>query len=379
MANDKELKIRITGDATQLGAESRKAVGLLNEVKGAANSLLSGFTGGLLGGGVAGAITAAVNLVAEQIRDARKLMAEARNMELSPGFLRGARSVSEYLTGQESVITSAIENATQTRANAVFGDPNAESSMARLGVGVRDIAGLSKEELFSTLVAAFRAGQDTRDRRAALADFFGENQVNQLLPYLVGKNGRQADFGALIGNQSLPAWVPWLLQGAGLRELPSRGGFDSIYRGDVEPISRAGLGDENKAARLRSENDQRALAVKRAQLSVEEQIAAVAAQRAELEARMNAETDVVKKERLRSDLISLDAEKVRLGQEAARAVKPATALQSFAPQADEFAQRGIYIGGQQRVPGILERQLVELQVLVREIRETRRDNKEAWG
>lgn len=375
MAGDKELKVKISGDASQLGAESRKAVGLLNEIKGAANSLISGFTGGLLGGGVAGGIAAAVNMVAEQIRDARRLMSEARNMEVSSGFLRGARAVSEYLTGQESVITSSIENATQTRSNAVFGDPNAEGSMTRLGVRVQDIAGLSKEELFSTLVAAFRSGPDTRDRRAALADFFGENQVNRLLPYLVGKGGKQVDFDSLIKSQSLPSWM----LGPLLRELPNRSGFDSVYRGDAEPISRAGLGDENRAARLRSENDQRALAVKRSQLSIEEQITAVAAQRAELEARMNAETDVVKKERLRSDLISLDAEKVRLDQESARAVRPSAAHQSFTPQADEFAQRGMFIGGQQRVPGILERQLAELQAVVREIREGRRDNKDIWG
>jgi hypothetical protein len=379
MANDKELKIKITGDATQLGAESKRAVAAMNEVKSAANSLLASFTGGIIGGGIAGAITGVVSLVATQIQEARKLVSEARNLEVGTKFLKGARMTGSILSDNENLIPSAIDRAAQVRSDAKSGDENAIAALERLGLTAQSIDGLSKEDLFDAIVRAFRAGPNNQSRQVGLADVFGLNEANQLLPFLIGGKGGKADLSQIIKNLGSDPLMALPFYAAGVKDQ-TRKELDANFRGDAEPISRAGVGNERTAEKMRLDNYQAALAVQRSQLTVEEQITALAKQRAETERKMNEETDSVKKMRLSADLIRLDAEKARLDQtKAVSSVTGGAVMQSFTPQADEFAQRGIFIGGQQRVPSILERQLLELQALVRETRETRQDNKDIWG
>lgn len=375
MTRDKELKVRISGDASALGAESRKAVNALNEVKSAASGLLAAFTGGVIGGGIAGAITGVVNLVGEQIRSARQLVSEARIIDMTPQFLKGAKKLGDLLFSNASVIPTAIENATRVRSDAAAGGESANATLARLGIEFKAIAGLGKEELFETLIRAFREGPDTQVRRAALADVFGMGQANALLPFIVGKEGSQMDFNRHIRWRGEDPYTP----GFGLDAL--RRDLDQQYRGRVEPISMAGVGNEETAARLRGQNDSRELELKRSTLEVEQQILQITEQRAKLEERMVAETDSVKRERLRAEIISLDAEMMRLQRDPGRdrSARRQSSLFASPVSADEFAQRGMFIGGQQRVPAILDKQLVELQTLVREMRETRNLQRETWA
>ena len=51
---DRDVKVRFTGDGSQLGAESKKMVSSLNEVKGAAQTLFLGICWGAIGGGIGG-------------------------------------------------------------------------------------------------------------------------------------------------------------------------------------------------------------------------------------------------------------------------------------------------------------------------------------
>lgn len=372
MANEKELKIKITGDATQLGAASQKAVASLNQVKTSMTDLVASFTGGFLGGGVVGVLTNLVGAIGTQIANARALANEARNLGVSDSFLKGSKRLGSILFDQQDLISASISEASQKRSDAIFGDPAATRSLAALGLTQQGIAGLTKEELFETLIRAFREGPDTRERRVALADFFGDAQANKLLPYIVGGKDGQIDFGQEIDKASRAFWTPdfWVPM--------IRSQMDAAFRTPTEPISRSGIGSAKQEEDLKRENDQRALQNARARMTVEERIASIAEERARLQAQMDAESDGVIRERIRTNMLQLDAEQTRLEKEPT-ARSRTLSLQTFTPQADEFAQRGLFIGGQQRVPGILERQLVELQAVVREIRETRQDNKDIWG
>lgn len=349
---DKDLKIRISGDSRQLGAESQKAVSMLNELKSAAAGVAAGLTGGIIGGGIAGALSGIVSVVTEQLRNARQLLVDARNLDVSPSFLRGARQLSGYLTGSPDSIEQAVAQARKIRADAIYGDPNATKAADRLGVSAVSLAGLNKQELFEAIIEAFRRGPDTRERRVALADFFGDGPANALLPYIVGKAGAQANFRELLQGEAFP----WQMQGASRynplgggpgQNMLSRDQFDAVYRGAVEPISRAGLANEEVTERLRMANDERELALKRELMTVEERLTSIAERRKAIEQQIATDTDSAKQEKLRGALLDLAAEEVQIQrlQGAGGGAQSLASLRAAAVPQDEFAQRGLFIGG----------------------------------
>lgn len=377
MAAEKELKVKLTGDATQLGKESKKAVDSLNEVKNVAASLLSTFTGGFLGGGIMGAITTTITIVSDKLREARQLVLDADKADLRPKTLKGIRRAETVLDLGGS-ITSSIQSLRQARQDAEFGDPNAIAAFSKLGLSLKEIKDLKPDELFARVADVFKGRNLNRDARLGLASLIGKQAADDLTPYFAGGEDSQLrkEWG-LNPQRRLNFWNLGGMSASSMSDVETRRKF----RTDVEPLSMYGLGDEEKAARIAQETAQRREATARSLLTIEQQIAEVARTKAELESRRDAETNSVKRAKLDADVAGLEAESVRLGKEAALTGKtPAAAtLQRFTSQADEFAQRGMFIGGQQRVPSILEKSFVELQTIVREIRETRKDNKQNFG
>jgi len=371
---EKDLKVRITGDASQLGGESKKAVDALNAVKGAAMSMLVGFTGGLLGGGIAGSIKAVVSVISDKIRETRELIQEADKLDISTGALKGARRAERTLN-LDGTFVAAMEALRQGRSDAMRGEPNAVAAFKRLEISLAEIEKLAPDKLFARVADVFKGRTAPMDKRQALAMLVGKSAADDLTPYFAG--GGESDIRRRFGMD------PQLrLNFSDLRamsRLLSDPKERQRYRMEMEPLSMYGVGDEEKANRIARENEQRALAVKRASLSIEEQIAAVTKQRAALEKAAAEEANIVKKRQLEGDVIGMDAELVRLKQEAERRAKPVARLDEVRIPADEFAQRGIFIGGTQRVPGLLQSQLVAQQAIERVLRDMSRDNERNWG
>lgn len=359
---DKELKIKITGDASQLGAESKKAVDAFNGIRASATSMLAAFTGGLIGGGIAGGIQAAVGLIGQRLREARELLEDADRLNVDAGTAQAVKNISTATGGLP--IAEAIQSARRARSEALAGDPEYVRAFERLGIVLGNIADMDPATLFYQIVNAAEqfdpAAHNAREQFAALTRLLGSRDL--------AGDITQFALGGLFRDQRLFSESGDIFAGLVGRSTEAR----AQLKKDFELPGQFGLGDENRAARIRQDNDQRELAIKRSTLSVEQQIAAVTAERAALEAQMASETDVVKRERLRSDILNLEAERVRLGQSDASAGRQQP-LQSISVPSDEFAQRGLFIGGQQQVPGILQRQLEEARNVVREVRELRSD------
>jgi hypothetical protein len=366
---DKALKISIQGDATQLGAATRQAVGQLNDVKQAAMGLMAGFTGGLIGGGIAGAVTAVVGMVAQQIREARALVREAEALDISPGRTRAMQRAGNALADDPSSITSAMTNARQARADALAGSPEAVRNFERLGIALEEIRNLKPDELFLRIAKAFSGGI-TQDRRVGAAGVLGRSEADALVPFL-GGGERRLDFEVLFKQLGTGMGVGALLSKA-LGNPETRG----QYKANLEPLSLFGVGDENRARRIREENDQRELANKRAVLSLEEQIKAVAEERAKLQAEMDRTSDSVRKERLRSDLISLDAESIRLNQELGRNANVAPSVSNTQRDVDAYARVGLFVGGTRGV-SLQEQMVTRLAAIEQALRETK-SNQEGW-
>lgn len=379
MAAEKELKVKLTGDSTQLGQESKKAVASLNEVKGAAQGLLASFTGGVLGGGVAGAVSAIVQAVAGQIVAARQLLRDARSADLDKRFLSGARFFGARINAPENTVESAIANARQARSDAGAGDLDAIENFKRLGISLKEIEDLAPDKLFFRIGDAFAQLGLNKQTLAGGAAILGLQQTQALAPYLAGGASGSSEDRLNLEKLFRGDFSNWFMQGSGIY----RGGIEDMLAGDrykrnIEPITTVGIGDEERAERIRKEAANSVEATLRSQLSIEEQLLKIAEKRAELGKQIDAESNSVKRAKFLTEDASLFAQEVALAKESSRAPK-AAALPGFKPEVDEFAQRGVFIGGQQRVPSILEKSLVELQAIVREVRETRKDNKQNFG
>ncbi|MFO1461665.1 MAG: hypothetical protein U1G08_19955 [Verrucomicrobiota bacterium] len=379
---DRDVKVRFTGDGSQLGAESKKMVSSLNEVKGAAQTLFSAFVGGAIGGGIGGAVQSAVSLIAKQIQDARALAREARGLGLTDTFLSGAKTLGSILFDQKDLIPSAVATARQKRSDAMADDESALRSLARLGLTKEGIAGLSADELFDAIVRAFQKGPDTRERRVAVGDLFGDEQANKLIPYLIGGKNGQYDLFALIKSLGKDPTID--LPGYGFARDSIRKNLDENYRGGTEPLSRANIGSAERTENLKRENDQRALHNARERMTIEERIASIDEERARLQAKMSAESNEEKQQKIRTDILQLDAERNHLERNSGAsgkegAARRASALRNFTPDADEFTQRGIYIGGASQGAAILQVQVTKLERLVQLAEQQVRDNAKNWG
>ncbi|MBL9172840.1 MAG: hypothetical protein JNL10_04835 [Verrucomicrobiales bacterium] len=388
MANDKELKVRITGDSTQLGSESRKAVGSLNEVKAAAQGMLSSFTGGLIGGGIAGAVSAAVNLIAGQIREARQLLRDARSADLDPKFVSGARFFARTINAPENTIESAIQNARQARADAGAGDLDALENFRRLGISMAEIKDLAPDELFYRIADAFKKIGLGKQELAGAAGVLGRAQAQALVPYFAGgdpnkelRNGDEVVRGERLDFRKYLTgdFASKFLQNSDYADRMQVVLAGQRYKRDIEPITMVGIGDEEKAARITKEAQDSVLATLRSQRTIEEQITEITQRRAELWKKMDSESNSVKKAKLLQEDADLFAKQAALKNEADKVARPAgLPLQSFTPPADEFAQRGIFIGGQQQVPSILQTQVLKLDQIIRIAEQQLRENAKYW-
>lgn len=387
MAAEKELKVKLTGDSTQLGKESKKAVESLNEVKSAAQSLLSAFTGGLIGGGITTAVTSAVNLIAGQIREARQLIRDARSADLDTKFVSGARFFSRSINAPENTVETAIQNARQARADAAEGSLDALENFRRLGISIEEIRNLEPDKLFFRIANAFKTIGTGKQELAGAAGVLGLAQAQALVPYFAGGdpnrrlragidvvNGERLDLEKYFRGDFANSFLQHSDYADGMQDVLA----GPRYKRDLEPITLVGIGDEDKAKRLREAAAASVEATLRSQLSIEEQMLAIAQKRAELGRQIDSESNSVKRGKLLNDDAALFAQEVALANQVPKTTK-APALPNATPQADEFAQRGVFTGGQQRVPSILEKSLVELQTIVREVRETRKDNKQNFG
>lgn len=375
-STDKALKIAITADSTQLGAATKQAVGQLNEVKSAAMSMLQAFTGGLIGGGVVGTVQTVVSLVSAQIKEARQLLKDAKSADLDRSFLRGARMFGASINAPENTVEMAIGNARQARSDALGGDLNAIENFRRLGIALQEIERMAPEELFERISKAFKDGDLSKNRLAAGAAILGVAQAQALIPYMAGGSGGSLNMSEMFRTQgSYMNMIPGV---GALRTTGYANAIDSgKFKQDIEPITFAGIGNEERTARLRAQNDQQALANKRALMTIEEQISDIVKTRAKLEVDMAKEGNSYKKEQIRTSILGLEADTDRLRKEAAR-MPNVSALSNSQRDVDQFARMGLFIGGGRGVT-LQEQQVNLLREVKHVLEQSRSENERNWG
>lgn len=368
---DKALKVSITGDASQLGAATKQAVGQLNELKAAGMALLSGFTGGIVGGGVIGAVSGVVNLIGGQIRAVRELMKDAESMNVDFNTAWGYRNITK---GTGLPIADAVQNTRRARAEALAGDPNFTEAFDQLGVDLQSIKDVNPGVLFNEVVKAMKAldpaATDFAEKFAAVGRILGSRKLAEdLTPFARGGLFDEGRFYTQSGGIFADA-----LAGNGIFSLSNPMALQK-WKKDFEPPGSYGIGDQQRAAKMDAEIRERVLALSRSQLSVEERITSLIEHRNYLEKTVSETKDVVKQRQIMARMLSLDEELAGLGvAEKAPAVK---AMASFRPDTDEFARRGLYIGGG-RGFSLQEQQVQRLTGIEQGIRQLLATTNQKW-
>ena len=370
---DKALRISITGDAAPLAAATKQAVGHLNEVKSAAEALMSGFTGGLVGGGVVAIVQAVTDKIGATIRETKRLIEDADSLATNQASIFQVRNLSEASGGLD--ITGAIQSARLAKAEALAGDPNYTAAFKQIGVSLSEISNLDPVTTFYRLVAAMKefdpAAKQAKENFAALSLILGGRGIaSELTAFAKG-----GPMGSLFDELRLYGRSGEVLAAVFAQDPSLR----AMYKGDFEPPGAFGVGDQIKADRISEENAQREAARKRALLSLEEQLKAVAQERASLEEKIAQTTDVVRRARLSGDIIGLDAEADRV--RAQIAVRDAgvkvPALRNVMPDVDQFARMGLFVGGGRGV-SLQEQQVALARELIRAVNRMHTDQNNAW-
>lgn len=358
----KAIKVTITADSTQLGSATKQAVSQLNELKSAGMALLSGFTGGLVGGGILGAVTGVVNLIGGQIRSVRELMRDAESLNVDFQTAWGYRNLSK---GTGLPIAEAVQGTRRARAEALAGDPNFTEAFAQLGVDLEKIRSVNPGVLFNEVVKAMKAldpeSKNFREQFDAVGRILGSRKLAEdLTPFARGGLFEEGRFYTQSGGIFADA-----LAGNGIFSLSDPMALQK-YKKDFEAPGSFGIGDQTKAARMDENIRERVLALTRSQMSVEQQITMIIERRNALEKEISETGDVVKQRRLREKMLTLDESLVALSANQSKEIQ--ARMPNVRTDADEFARRGLYIGGGQGM-SLQEQQVQRLTGIEQGIRQ----------
>ena len=271
---DKEYRLRITGDARELGEATKKATASLNTLKQEAVGLGSALTGGLLGGGIAGAVGFAVNLIGEKIRETRDLMRDAERLDISPGSAEFSKN-QERLLGVNGTIFSAIENARQQRSEALAGAPASAKAFESIGLSLEKIRNLNPDDLFLSIVREFPK-DPRKDQREALRKLLGEKAGAELEGFAAGGFFRSNE---VIQAASLGRVMEELTKnnigklGAEFQDSPAAVNTRKRFKADFEPLPEF-TRDQNAEGRRRA-NVEIYNQLLRDQLPIQERIKAI--------------------------------------------------------------------------------------------------------
>ncbi len=281
MANsDKEFRLRITGDARELGQSTKTAAASLNELKKEAMGLGSALTGGLVGGGIAGAVSFAVDKIRAVIQEARDLARTAQELNINPESAKYNRNLSKIMGVEEGTVNNAVGNLRQARSDALAGSPEAVRAFEDLGLSLEKIKNMEPDQMFQELAQNMTGRGDNRSREAfrrlvgereggaidefAVGGFFGNRQVIDL----AGSSGKMAASEFTSAVKAIGTG-----QFGDLGRNTELENFRGQFKTDLEPLANYGRSQDVEGRRLaNAEAYNKAL---RDQLPVQERILAL--------------------------------------------------------------------------------------------------------
>lgn len=330
---DFQVKFSAKDDGT-FGGTIRKVKKDLSDIT---TQLASSVSGGLIGGGAVGTIMTVVDKVARLVSDTIRLAEAGRKISVPFQRIRGISNAAEAMGANPDSVFSAIGSLDQQRADALAGDPEAIRSFERLGIALKDIAGLKPDELFFRVGDAFR-GELTPQRMISARQMLGGED---LLPFLVRSGGQV--FRPNQQEESAMQFIFTKLASGALRAYESFNN-GSQFAASLDPVSTYQEERRTAASKLATQNRERAIDLVRSQLSIEQQLTLAVSERLKIERDLASVQDPVRRQRMVGRLLDLDA--TILGArnaQAAAQVPPNSA--PWARNLDDLSRAGIFTGG----------------------------------
>jgi hypothetical protein len=362
---DKSLTISIKGDSTSLGTATKKAAEDLNQLQSKAGQFAADFGRELRKGLLGIAATLAAELT-KAITENVQIRAKANVAGVSPDLIRGGRAAFGRL-GVEGAFDSSLTAVGQAQAEAIAGDDKAREAFGRYGVDYSKDLETVFRQLLKNIQELKPATEDANPLRAlfggsAQEALFAAN--NRAEGNLDRESGKAAFFGY--------RFTSWAEAAREYVTGPDAHGPTGHFLPQVTASAEA-------AEKLQLENRQQLLAVSRANLSVEQQIKEARDEQARLLKSTLTEADPAKRERIYGNAVQLEGKIQGLyknrDQEADGRLNQA--LKSSRPEADEFAQRGLFIGGGGQ--SYAQQQIKELQSIRQELLTMNREQIKNWS
>lgn len=361
MGADKDFKVRFTGDRTALGAASNQAVQDLDKVKRSAEKLGQEI-GREIGKGFRGLGLLIGNELRRAFEEGSKINTQAALSGVSSDFVRGSKAAFGR-KGIEDVFDPALESVGRARAEALAGNSEAAAAFKQYGV---DFA-KPLEDVFRDLLVNIRQLKPGVDDYAPLETLFGGVAEKALY---AAQNRVGLTLGSDASKLHFFAYRLFDFADKGMEYF-----FGRSFSGPSGTFFPMKTVEQNSASdRAQDERTARENKSKRELLSTSERLLAIEKERTRVADLLQETTDTQRWKKLKDEMTDLENEKRSVeNRKATRTPK------SFEIPTDEFAQRGLDIGGTRRVPTILEKSYTELQAITREVKESRRDNRDFFG
>jgi hypothetical protein len=349
--NGPELRLRITADASQVGAEAKKAAQQLNSIGsngGASTGSASDavFTGSLIGQAIGQALAVVVQDMArvfkDFIREQREIFHESQTSGVSENFLRLGRMSFDRVGVDEKVFSEMVASVAKRRADAIAGDPKAIESFSALNVNPVD----TTEAIIRNIGANIARQNPDANTAYAAADVMGKNSSEAMYAFR-NYAGTGLDRHYWAGD--------WMFQKffKSSNDIKDQLVGRSYTPREMEPISTYQVERERKAREDSLQNDERESRLKMSMLPVQERITQLMKDEEGLRRMEGGASDPVLREQIRAKRLGVASE--ILGSNISR-------TRSYRDGGDELSKIGLFIGGPaDNLPELTKQQLNELR------------------
>lgn len=361
---DRDVTVQFKGDRRQLGAAAKQAEQDIEQVKKSAEKLGRDL-GNEIGKGFRGLGTLIGLELRKQIIENAAIATQAALLNTSPALIRGGKAAFGRI-GVEDAFEPSLAAVAKAKAEAEAGGDEAAAAFRRYGVDFS----LPLEQVFERLLVNLRELEPTTSDVGPLRTLLGGEAEKALFAaqnragFALDREDSKARFFAYRMFDIADATMKYFL-GSGIFATTKPG---SILPDKTAEQERA----DQKAAEDRSKSEAKS---RRELMTLDERILSI---RKEIEAtqrRISEETDPVRRRQLEKDVVGLENEQRTAERELMGASRRPS---SSRVDVDEFAQRGLFIGGTPRVQVLQEQQLDQLRQAVSELRSLRNDQKGLW-
>jgi len=175
------------------------------------------------------------------VKDAAEAGDEIDKMSQKLGLSRKGYQEWDYVLAQAGVDINSLQTGMKTMTNKIDaakkGTSSAVDTFSKLGISMKDLEGMSREDAFSSIVKQLQGMEDSTERAALANQLFGRSGQNLIPLFNSSAEATQKlkdeanNLGAVMGDDAVNAGVKFQDQIAGLKAT-----FDAVKNGVMSTL-----------------------------------------------------------------------------------------------------------------------------------------------